>query len=445
MKNPLSDLRLDTLSFLSVIGVSHHTCPVEVREKFALTSKHTISLCDDSYSETVWLSTCNRTEMYSVFGEAGAAEAAFANTLGIPSELANRCAFKLEGAEAARHLFRVASGLESLVVGEDEILGQVRRALANARESGSAGPALSRMFQDALAAGKRVRSETEINRFPASVSAAAASIVRERRGGSLENSSVLVIGAGDMGRAVARCLKGMKTRELAVANRTFSRAEELARDTGAEALAWPVSPESLSTFDAVISCTSAPGFILTRDVVESAVEYTRPGKSICLVDIAVPRDIDPGVGSIPRARLSNIDDARSVVDDSVSKRSLYVEPAERIISDQLDGFMEWMDARRVSDGIRLMRERADSIRLSELDWAMPKLAGLSQSEREIVEQFSTRLVNKLLHAPTLRLRESAAHGDAESAGEFVRHIFDLEFGAESNGSDGAPERAERVR
>ena len=433
MKNPRSDLRSDTLPVLSVIGVSHHTCPVEVREKFALTSKHTIDLCDDSYSETVWLSTCNRTEMYSVFGEAGAAEVAFANTLGIPSEFAARCTFKLEGAEAAQHLFRVASGLESLVVGEDEILGQVRRALANAQESGSAGPALSRMFQDALAAGKR--SETEINRYPASVSAAAASIVRKRRGGSLENSSVLVIGAGDMGRAVARCLKGMKTRELAVANRTFSRAEELARDTGAVALAWPVSPESLSTFDAVISCTSAPDYIAPRALIEDAAGHISPGKSIQLVDIAVPRDIDPGVSSIPGVHLSNIDDARSVVDDSVSKRSRYVEPAERIIQDQLDGFMEWMDTRRVSDGIRLMRERANSIRLSELDWAMPKLAGLSQSEREVVEQFSTRLVNKLLHAPTLRLRETASGAEPNSPGALVQYIFDLESDANPNGSD----------
>ena len=436
---------MDTLPVLSVIGVSHHTCPVEVRERFALTHSHALDERIVAHSETVWLSTCNRTEMYSVFGEAGFAEAAFAGTLDIPSELADQCAFRLEGAEAARHLFRVASGLESLVVGEDEILGQVRRALADAREKGSAGPVLTRMFQDALAAGKRVRSETEINRFPASVSAAAASIVRERRGGSLEDSAVLVIGAGDMGRAVARCLKGMKTRDLAITNRTRARAERVALDTDADVLEWPVSAESLSMYDAAISCTGAPGFVLTREMAAAAVRSARPGKSLHLVDIAVPRDIDPGVDSIRGVSLNNIDDARSVVDDSVSRRSRYVEPAERIIRERLDGFMDWMAARGASDSIRLMRERANSIRLGELEWAMPKLAGLSQSEREVVEQFSTRLVNKLLHAPTLRLRETAAHGDADSTGEFVRHIFDLEFGADSNGNHGAPERAERAR
>lgn len=423
------------MSDASVIGVSHHTCPVEVREKFAYTATHTPSEYAESNSEVVWLSTCNRTEMYSVFSEVKAAEAVFSRILDIPVELVQRYTFKMEGVEAVHHLFRVASGLESLVVGEGEILGQVRHALAEAREKGSAGPVLSRMFQDALAAGKRVRSETEINRFPASVSAAAASIVRERCNGSLENSAVLVIGAGDMGRAVSRCLKGMQTRDLAVANRTYARAEALARDTGAAVLEWPARPDSLARYDAVISCTNAPGFVLTRDMVQAAVEEAPPGKSIHLVDIAVPRDIDPSVDSIPGVCLNNIDDVRSVVDDSVSRRSRYVEPSERIIREQIDGFMEWMAARNASEDIRLMRERANSIRLSELDWAMPKLAGLSQSEREVVEQFSTRLVNKLLHAPTLRLREAPSDSAPTSPSALVQYIFDLESDAKPNGSD----------
>ena len=435
MIHPRLFLRSDTLPVLSVIGVSHHTCPVEIREKFALTHSHILDEYDDARSETVWLSTCNRTEMYSVLRDRPAAEAAFARTFDIPPEFADQCTFRLESADAARHLFRVASGLESLVVGEDEILGQVRRALAEAREKGSAGPVLSRMFQDALAAGKRVRSETDLNRFPASVSSAAASMVRERCGGSLEISAVLVIGAGDMGRAVARCLKGMKTRDHAIANRTYARAEALARDTGAEVLEWPVRPDSLARYDAVISCTGAPGFVLTREMVQAAVEEAPPGNSIQLVDIAVPRDIDPSVDSIPGACLNNIDDVRSVVDDSVRRRSRYVEPSERIIREQIEGFMEWIAARGASDDIRLMRERANSIRLSELDWAMPKLVGLSQSEREIVEQFSTRLVNKLLHAPTLRLRETASGCAPTSPGEFARYIFDLESDANPNGSD----------
>ena len=431
------------MQVLIVTGVSHDTCPVEIREKFAFTENH---IPPDGYGpngEVLWLSTCNRTEMYSVSGGAGAAAAVFARSLGVPTDFAAQYTYVLEGVAAANHLFRLASGLESLVVGEDEILGQIRRALAKAQADGSTGPTLARMFQDALAAGKRVRSETEINRYPASVSAAAASIVRDRCGmGSLEDSSVLVIGAGDVGRAVTRCLKGMNTRNLAVANRTYARAEDLAKTTGAEVLKWPPRPEFLAEYDAVISCTSAPGFVVTRDMVEATVRGMAPGKSIQLMDIAVPRDIDPTVGSIPGVHLSNIDDARSVVDDSVNKRSKYVEPAEQIIREQLDGFTEWMAARSVSDSIRVMRERADLIRLGELDWVMPKLPALSQGEREVIEQFSARLVNKLLHAPTLRLKETGNGGNSRSMSELVLHVFDME---EDDTSHGNGVRAEAGR
>ena len=238
-----------------------------------------------------------------------------------------------------------------------------------------------------------------------------------------------------MGRAVARCLKGMKAREIGIANRTCSRAEELARSLGAKALEWPVSSEALAEYDAVICCTSAPGFVLTRHMVEATIGSVRPDEPMQLVDIAVPRDIDPGVCSLPGVQLSNVDDVRSVVDDSVCRRSRFVEPAERIIREPVDGFMEWMDARSASDSIRLMRERADAIRVGELDWAIPKLMGLSEGEREVVEQLSTRLVNKLLHAPTLRLRERNGDTVQRSRSTMVRYLFELESGAKSDGNN----------
>ncbi len=435
IENPGCDCGRTTVPILTVTGVSHNTCPVEVREKFAFTENRPPSGGYEPNSEAVWLGTCNRTELYSVCGSIGEAEESFAESLGIPTDFATQYIYVLEGVDAAQRLFRLASGLESLVIGEDEILGQIRRALVNAQAGDSVGPMLTRMFQDALATGKRVRSETEINRFPASVSAAAASIVRERCGmEGLSNSSVLVIGAGDVGRAVARCLKGMKTRNLAIANRTYARAEEVARGIGAEVIEWPLRPELLAQYDAIVSCTSAPGFVLTRRMVEEAVMSSPPHKSIQLMDMAVPRDIDPGVRWIPGVHLNNIDDARSVVDDSVDRRSSYIEPAERIIREQLDGFTKWMSAHSVSDSIRLMRERADLIRLGELEWVMPKLSGLSENERSLVEQFSTRLVNKMLHTPTLRLRETQSRGGSNSLSELVRHAFDLEEGVTHDGN-----------
>ncbi len=424
------------MPIISVVGVSHHTCPIAVREKFAFTEANPCARLDGRASEAVWLSTCNRTELYSVAEDGASAEAAFAEALDVPAAFARRYSYALEGAKAARHLFRVAGGLDSAVVGEDEILGQVRRAFAEARERGTDGPMLARLFQDALAAGKRVRAETEIGRCPVSVSGAAASILLARGGWKrLEHASVLVIGAGELARGVARRLQGMGARDLTIANRTHARARGLARETGAEAQRWPLAPELLARFDAIVSCTGAPGFVLSREAVEAAARSLPEGRSLHLIDLAVPRDIAPEAASIAGVHLNNIDDARTIVDDSLSKRSRHVAPAERIVEEQLAEFREWLASRNVSDSIRLLKERADVIRLGELEWALPKLAGLSPSERAVVEQFSTRLVNKLLHTPMQRLRETAGGGEADWLGEHVPRVFDLDSGADARGGE----------
>ncbi len=425
----------ENLPVLSVTGVSHHTCPIDVRERFALPDGCRPPPNEGRTIESAWLATCNRTELYALSDDRGAAAAVFAEALGVPPDLGERYRYTLDETEAARHLFRVASGLDSLVLGEHEILGQVRNALGAAREQGSAGPVVSRLFQDALTAGKRVRSETEISRWPVSMSGAAVSILLERQGlQTLEQTSVLVVGAGEMARGVAHCLKGMQAGGFAIANRTHERARELARETGGEALAWPLAPENLARFDAIVSCTSAPGFVLTRETVEATARLLPPGRSIHLVDLAVPRDIDPEAGSIAAVHLNNLDDARGIVDDSLSRRSEHIEPAERIIEEQIACFREWTAARSASDSIRVLKERADSIRQRELDWVMPKLAGLSESERAAVEQFSSRLVNKLLHTPTRHLRETAGRGEGDALGDLLLQAFDLHGDDPKDGS-----------
>ena len=414
---------------ISVVGVSHHTCPIEARERFAFTEQNPRSAIDGAAArESVWLTTCNRTELYSVAEGSEAAEAAFADALQVPPDFARRYRYTLEEADATRHLFRVASGLDSAVVGEDEILGQVRRALTEAQGAGSAGPMLTRMFQDALVAGKRVRSETALGGAPVSVSGAAASLIRNASEGErAAPASVLIIGAGEMARSVARAVGGMRPRAIAIANRDHERARSLAAEMGAKAVAWPLSPEGLARFDVIVSCTSAPAFLLTKDLVEAAARSRPQGKPLHLLDLAVPRDIDPAVRSIAGVRLSNIDDARCVVAGARSRRAGQTAPAERIVEEQLEAFRGWLATRDVSDAIRLLKERADAIRRGELAWALPKLAGLSASERAVVEQFSARLVNKLLHTPTVRLREAAAGGGApDRLREHVLHVFDLE-------------------
>ncbi len=418
------------MSVISVVGVSHHTCPIEARERFAFTEALPCVAVADRARESVWLHTCNRTELYSVAERTGAAEAMFADALQVPPDFTARYSYTLEEVEAARHLFRVASGLDSAIVGEHEILGQVRRAFAGAQGQGSAGPLLTRMFQDALVAGKRVRSETALGGAPVSVGGAAAAIIRKaQRGERAAPASALIIGAGSLARSVARAVGGMRTDAFAIANRTHERARELASETGAEAVAWPVPPENLARFDVIVSCTSAPGFLLTKATVAEAARRLPPGKSLHLLDLAVPRDIDPAVRSLAGVRLSNIDDARCVVDGARSQRAEQMAPAERIIEEQLDAFCGWLAARNVSDAIRLLKERADAIRQGELEWALPKLAGLSESERAVIEQFSARLVNKLLHTPTVRLRETAANGTGERLGDLVLQAFDLGDGS----------------
>ena len=416
---------------LSVTGVSHNTCPVEVREKFAIAESHAPVRVDVAGSESVWLSTCNRTELYAISYESRAGEPEFSRTLQISGKLVAEYAYVLEGTDAIHHLFRVASGLDSMVVGEGEILGQVRRALAEASNFGSAGPILTRMFQDALAVGKRVRTETSINRFPASVSSAAASLIKNGTLESLADASVLVIGAGDVARATVRCLKGMNVGNIAIVNRTRSRAEPVARENGAQILEWPVTAQRLAGFNTAVSCTSAPEFVLTRETVEAAASHLRAGETLQLVDIAVPRDIDPSVSTVPGVHLNDIDDIQAVVDESLAMRSHYVEPAERIISDQLETFTAWMCTRSVSNSIQLLRDRADEIRARELEWALPKLSQLSQSELDVVAQLSNRLVKKLLHNPTLKLREAAAQGESEPVSELVHQLFGLDGELES--------------
>ena len=411
---------------LSVTGVSHHTCPVEVREKFAAAESRAPAQVDGTASESVWLSTCNRTELYTISDQIDAGGSAFAKALQIPRRFVAEYAYVLKETDAIRHLFRVASGLDSMVVGEGEILGQVRRALAEAQNLGSAGPVLTRMFQDALAVGKRVRTETSINRFPASVSSAAASLIQTGTAGDLADTAVLIIGAGDMARAMARCLKGMNVQDIAIVNRTRSHAESIARESGAQVLEWPIAVERLAGFSAVISCTSASEFILTRETVEAAARHLRAEETLQLVDIAVPRDIDPCASTIPRVHLIDMDDIQAVVEESLAMRSHYVEPAERIISDQIESFTGWMSTRSVSNSIQLLRDRADAIRVRELDWALPKLSHLSQCDLDVVAQLSNRLVKKLLHAPTIKLREAAAQGESEPVSELVYQLFGLD-------------------
>jgi glutamyl-tRNA reductase len=397
---------------LSLVGISHRHAPVEVRERVALNAHDAAALARElaaAGNECVCLSTCNRTELYVVGDDAEAHAQQALRALG-DDEVAS-LSYRLVDHAAALHLFRVAAGLDSLVPGEGEILGQVR----DAYETGAPGPLLNRLFNDALHAGKRARSQTTIAENPASVPSAGAALA-EQVFGDLSGRRVLVVGAGKVGELAARSLAARGAEIAAVANRGGERADELARPFGARALTLEQLRQELVSVDVVVACTSAPGFVLQpSDVVE------RKGRPLFLIDLAVPRDIDPAVNELDDCYLYDIDDLQAVVEATLVSRRREAERAEAIVAEDAERFRAWQASLDVVPTIASLRARAEAIRSSELSKAK-----LSDTERRAVESITAQILNKLLHLPTVRMKEAAAAADGVLYADAVRHLFGLE-------------------
>jgi glutamyl-tRNA reductase len=397
---------------LVLVGTSHRLAPVEVRERVALDREAAAELArrlaaDDA--EAVCLSTCNRTEIYLAHPDADEAEARAAGALAATPEL-----YRLHDDAAALHLFRVAAGLDSLVPGEGEILGQVRTAY----EDGTAGPVLDRVFRQALHAGKKVRAETAIAESPSSVSAAAAALAQQVFG-ELESRRVLLVGAGEVGALAARSLASRGATIAWVASRTLERAERIAAKHGAEAVELAAVDERLGDADVVVASTSAPGFVLGPEQLPE-----RKGRPLFLIDLAVPRDVDPRVAEVEGCYLYDIDDLEAVVSESLGGRRREAARAEAIVAHEAARFHDWQASLDVVPAIASLRDWAERIRSGELAKAESRLGGLSDSERQTVESLTTQIVNKLLHLPIVRLKQAAA---ADGAGyvEVARHLFGL--------------------
>jgi glutamyl-tRNA reductase len=401
-----------------LVGISHHQAPVELRERAALDSKRAAELARTlagDHSEAVCLSTCNRTELYladeSPESAEGKAEAAL---LALEAELGPSL-YRLRDEEAALHLFRVAAGLDSLVPGEGEILGQVRAAHA----VGATGAILDRLFSQALHAGKKARTETAIGENPASVSSAAAALA-EQVFGDLRGRHVVVIGAGKVGELAIRNLVSRGAAIAFVANRTSDRAQELSARFGGTPLPLDRVGEALGRADVVLSSTSAPDWTLTREVVERALPL-RKGRPLFFIDLAVPRDLDPGIHELDGCYLYDIDDLEAVVAETLADRSREAERAERIVTEEADRFRAWQASLHVVPAIASLRARAEEIRAAELDRA--KLSG---PERRAAESVTAAVLNKLLHLPTIRMKQAAAAADGVIYADAVRHLFGLE-------------------
>jgi glutamyl-tRNA reductase len=390
---------------LLAVGVSHRHAPLELRERLYLADGHAVELAKELGA--VVLSTCNRTEVYLEGGDPEVARAALERHSGLELEgvLAT-----WEGGEAVEHLFRVAAGLDSLVPGEAQVLGQVRLAYEAALGAGATSPVLNRLFEDALHTGKRVRTEAKLAEMPESVAASAVDLA-ERELGSLDGKRALLFGAGRMSELAARDLRARRA-EIVVSSRTLESAQELTERVGGRASPFDAVAVELTEADVVISATRCPYPILHAEAIQWRT------KPLVLVDIAVPRDLDPAIGELEGCTLFDID----ALGDGLVGREEDVREAEQIVAEEAARFAEWHRSRVAAPAIAALRRHAEEIRAEELARAEPRLAELSERERKTVETLTAQIVNKLLHAPTVRAKETGS--------EPLRELFALRDDAE---------------
>jgi glutamyl-tRNA reductase len=414
---------------LLCLGLSHHTAPVELRERLhvpanALNVAHAPRAILDEWA---LLSTCNRLEVYAV-----ARTPDFDALIGLIESIGdvprgNFAArlYRHADADAALHLCRVAAGLDSMILGEPQILGQVNRAYETALNRGSAGPILSALFRAAIHAGKRARAETAIGRNPASISSVAVKLA-QRVVDDWAAAQVLIVGAGEMAELSVAALRsrGVRMENVHIANRTPERAAQLARCWGAGALSLDRLPEALANADIVIASSGAPG-VIASDVVRAAMAQ-RPDRPLVLIDIAVPRNVEVGVSDLPNVYRYDIDDLQAHLDAAAAGREREVPRVEAIVVEEVEAFMRWLRGREVAPVIAGLRAKADAIRRAELDRTLRYLPHLGQTERQHIEMLAESLVNKLLHDPTLRLKAEAGRGRTAEVAAAARHLFALD-------------------
>ena len=416
-----------------VIGLNHRTVPLEVLERMTVSpaglpkALHHLR-SGDHIAEAVVLSTCNRTEVYAIcqtfHGAIGDINRFFSELSGLSAERFVEHLFTAYDDGVASHLFGVASGLDSAVVGESEILGQVRNAWEAARANDTCGPHLSSLFRHALEVGKRARTETGIARGTASVSQAAVELAAARLG-SLTGRSVLVLGTGEIGVSMVSALQHAGVSDVLVANRTSVKASKLAKQVGGTAVALHELPAALEHVDVLLTATSATTVVLERDDVE-AVMVARDGRPLLIVDTALPRDVDPGAASIAGVTLLDLDSIKAFAEAGLEHRRLEIDHVREIVVEEQNRYLASAAARQVAPVITLWRARMESMRTDEVAKLDTRLAALDPVHREMVETLSRQLLAKLLHEPTVRLKEHAGTVQGQRMADALRTLFDLD-------------------
>jgi len=415
-----------------VVGLNHRTVPLALLERVTIDGArlpkalHDV-LSHDHVSEAVVLSTCNRTEVYVVaekfhpaYGDLRTffSELAFA----APEELADHL-YVHDADAAAGHLFRVASGIDSAVVGEAEILGQVRHSWEIAQTEGAAGSQLNLLFRHALEVGKRARTETGIGRHVASVSTAAVAMAAERLG-SLEGRSILVMGAGEMGEGMVRALATNGVSDIRIANRTWENAAELAERLGGTPIRLAELDAALSEVDLLLTGTGANSMIIEHSDIERVMR-ARGDREILVVDVAVPRDVDPAAADIPGVTILDMDDLRAFAEAGMAERRREVASVESMCSEELDRYLSVISAREVAPLVSRLHEQSEEIRLAELDRLRARLGDLDERQLEALDALTKGIVAKLLHQPTVRLKDAAGSPRGERLAEALRDLFEL--------------------
>ena len=420
---------------LIVVGVSHTTAPIEVREKLTFRPRECVRVlgrlrAEGLIREGVVLSTCNRTEIYAVEEKSvglSEIESILSDRLGVDS---TRFTYVRRDREATSHLFAVAAGLDSMILGEAQIQGQVRDAWEQCRTE--AGPILNRMFQTALLAASRAREETGIGRGAASVSSSAVQLAKKIFGG-LAGRRAMILGAGDVAELALECLLNEGVRVAIVANRTHERALSLAERHGATAMHYDECWQLLRDVDVLICSTAAPSPVVTVARVRDSIE-ARGDRPLCVLDIALPRDVEAAVGDLDNVFLYDLDDLRAAAAANLEQREEDVPAARAIIAEEVQKFWDWVAGLAAVPVVREFRDEMDRLRSTELAAALRRIGPLSPEQADVIEQFSKSLMNKFMHEPSVRLKAAAANGQGLGVVDAARYLFALETKADSGDS-----------
>ena len=416
---------------LFAVGLSHRTAPVELREcvdfaRGGVAAALSALAARAIASEAVILSTCNRAEVYAVGESDASAEALlrfFSEYHQVPAERIAEHLYVRRGQEAARHLFTVAAGLDSLVVGEPQILGQVKSAYAAANDLHATGALTNRLFHSAFAVGKRVRSETGLGDGAVSVSYAAIALAKKIFG-NLEGLQVLILGAGEMAKLTGVHLRAHDVSQIAIASRTLSTAEQLAEHLDGRAIPWTELDAALRAADIVISATGATDPVLTRTRISEAMRPRRR-RPLFIIDIALPRDAEAAVGDIDQVFLYNLDDLRAIVKENLTRRTAELERAEAIVKEEVARFVTWMQSREIIPTVVALRQRFEAIRRSELSRLEPKLSGLPPEARARLDEITHLIVEKLLLTPTEQLKSVSDESMVVAYSDALNRLFSL--------------------